>query len=130
MVFVELNWTREWWMVGLPCRVRETKERLWEWVRCQQRKFHFHLFLSFFVWIEKRKLFFLIHRPTTIVSTIAHRRRLKVINHDKILSNWFQYKELFDKREEEKKTFLLRFLCIIYIYQMIVVVEWSPVVRL
>jgi hypothetical protein len=50
-----VHWTREWWMVGLPYRVRETKERLWEWVRCQQRKLHFHLFLSLYE-LKKKKI--------------------------------------------------------------------------
>jgi hypothetical protein len=45
-------------------------------------------FISFFLCMNW-KINFLTHRPTTIVWTIAYQRRLKVINHDKILSNWF-----------------------------------------
>ncbi len=87
-------------------------------------------FISFFLCMNWKKNFFLIHRPTTIVSTIAHRRRLKVIDRDKILSNWFQYKDFFTSREEEKNTslllLLLRLRCRIRL--MMLVVDWSSVI--
>jgi hypothetical protein len=73
-------------------------------------------FISFFLCMNWKKFFFYTPTDHSRVSTIAHRRRLKVINHDKILSNWFQYIRRIVRQKRREKKILLFFLEFIYIH--------------
>lgn len=109
------------------------RERLWERVRCQQRKLHFHLSLSpppslsFLIWIwKKKKKKETTHWPNTFVSTTVH-QRWKVINQNKFLPSCFQSNQ-YSTRKREKEKFCLWNSSLAQL--MMALFRWSPVVRL